>query len=133
MKAKNLCVVLTWLILFVAVVVAGYGFYCNNLNLVVVTVIIGVVLILSLIFWQDYLQEKSDPLNFENRRKALDYATRLKEGTKKDFIATYGEDMYATLLNRGYIHELRYSHTLDKSTRWEITRLGQNYFDVLKS
>ena len=133
MKAENLCVVLAWLILFVAVAVVGYGFYCDNLNYIVGAVIIAVVLILSLIFWQDYLQEKSDPLNFENRRKALDYATRLKEGTKKDFIAAYGEDMYATLLNRGYIHEFRLSQLQDKSTRWEITLLGQNYFDVLKS
>ncbi len=131
MKTRKFCLSLSWVILVVVAALAGYGFYLDNLNYVVIAVVIGMVFVLPLVFYQDYLKEKANPLNFDNRRKALAYAIQLKEGTKDDFVATWGEDMYEDLLNRGYLFELRSSLTLSRFKRWEITRLGQNYFRAL--
>ena len=131
MKAKKSYVIWAWVILIVVVALAGYGFYCDNLNYVVGAVIFGILAVVPLGFYFDRQKEKANPLNFENRRKALAYAAQLQEGSKEDFVKAYSSDMYEVLLDRGYIHELHYTQAPDDSPRWEITRLGQNYFNGL--
>ncbi len=131
MKANKSYIIWAWVILIVVVALAGYGFYCDNLNYVVGAVFFGILAVVPLGFYFDRLREKADPLSFERRRVALSYAAHLQEGSKDDFVEAYGSEMYEALLDRGYIHELHYTQDPDASPQWEITRLGQNYFDAL--
>lgn len=131
MKAEKSYRILTGVVLIVVVALVGYGFYCGNLNYAVAACIVVALFGVPLGFYFDRQKEKANPLNFENRRKALAYAAQLQEGSKEDFVKAYSSDMYEVLLDRGYIHELHYTQAPDDSPRWEITRLGQNYFNGL--
>lgn len=48
---------------------------------------------------------------------------------RKKFLKTvHGEEMYKYFLERGYIHELRQSPEGHLSPRWELTRLGEDFY-----
>lgn len=125
MKTKKTFFVLQCCAALAAVLLAGYGFYVDNLNYIVISAVC-VVLVELIDLYRYHLKEKADLLNYKNRSEALAYAVKVHEGSKDDFVVGYGEDMYEALLNQGYIHEFLYTSGPEESFRWEITRLGLN-------
>lgn len=126
MKTKKSYHGLIWVILIVVVALVCYGFYCGNLNYVVVAFMVLCLFVVPLDFYYEHLKEKADPLNYKNRCEALAYAVSVRTGSKDDFVQCYSSEMYNVLLDRGYIHELSQTQEPDASPRWEITRLGLN-------
>lgn len=76
-------------------------------------------------YWYDRQMEKKNPLNFRRVRSALYYAVSKNEGTKDEFVAERGEEMYNHFLSIGYIHEPHFN-TGSGSIKWEVTQLAIN-------
>ncbi len=65
------------------------------------------------------IRDDEDPLNYAKQKAALNYAAEKTSGTKCEFIAKHGIDVYNHFLSRGILHQLRGKDV------WELTFYGE--------
>ncbi len=85
---------------------------------------LSLVLFVPLYIWRNRVAEKNNPLSIRNLKEPFFYIYENRGGTKDEFVAMFGLDVYEYFLRNTYIHQLSEYNKEKGDYCWETTKLG---------